>query len=192
MNKTLFQEPPENVDETWTHGAMLGGMCGYDEQQMAESYFVAGDALIGAVLDGQRDGCDMINPVMYVYRHGIELYLKAIVQPAVRDHNLASLLEHFCRHVRARYREPVPRWITKPVSELASYDRGSDIFRYETDRSGRYFPTDGEAWVDLRTVRKTMAFLLFAFRRVWIADQTGEALPVVARRPIETLDDVPG
>jgi hypothetical protein len=188
----IFQEPPPTIDETWTHGAMLGGMCGYDEQQMAESYFAAGDSLISAVLDGQRDGRHMINPVMYVYRHGVELYLKCIVRPSVRDHNLASLLERFCRHVRARYREPIPRWVTKPISELAAYDPGSDTFRYDTDRDGRYFQTDGESWVDLRTVRKEMSRLLFAFRRVWTADQAGEILPVILRRPIETFDDVPG
>ena len=173
-SKPIFQEPPEHVDETWTHGAMLGGMCGYDEQELAESYFAAGDALVQSVLDGKHDGRNMINPVMYVYRHAIELYLKCIVQPPVRNHNLASLLERFCQHVRERSQEPIPAWITKPISELAAYDRGSDVFRYESDRDGRYFPTGGESWVDLRSVRAQMARLLFAFRRVWRADATGD------------------
>lgn len=35
---SIFQEPPENVDETWTHGAMIGGMCGYSDHDLAGSY----------------------------------------------------------------------------------------------------------------------------------------------------------
>jgi hypothetical protein len=27
---SIFSEPPDAVDETWTHGAMLGGMMGYE------------------------------------------------------------------------------------------------------------------------------------------------------------------
>lgn len=68
MDRHIFQDPPHNVDETWTHGAMLGGMCGYGDEALAESYFLAGDALIATVIRGDATGHDLVNPVMYVYR----------------------------------------------------------------------------------------------------------------------------
>lgn len=174
MTESIFREPPPDADETWTHGAMLGGMCGYGEQDLAASYFLAGDTLIGAVLEHREGrGQDLIAPVMYLYRHGIELYLKCIVKPAERDHNLGALLEGFCRHVRRRYGEQVPSWITKPVSEFIRYDPASLIFRYEATH-GRGILDGGEVWVDFPSLKKRMTRLHKAFRRVLTADVTGE------------------
>ncbi len=110
-------------------------MIGYDQQDLADSYFLAGDTLIAAVLDERETGRSAINPVLYVYRHGIELYLKCIVQPLERTHSLGALLEAFCRHIRMTYKESVPAWITKPVSESATFDPTSDVFRYEHSSS---------------------------------------------------------
>lgn len=158
MSGSIFREPPPDVDETWTHGAMLGGICGYADEDLANSYFLAGDALIRAVLDGDTGRHDLINPVLYVYRHGIELYLKCIVRPDERNHNLGSLLEGFCRHIRQRYNEPVPSWITKPIAEFSTYDPRSDVFRYETNRDGRNHSqlAGGEICIDLPSVQRSM------------------------------------
>lgn len=180
MHRHIFQDPPHDVDETWTHGAMLGGMCGYGDDDLAESYFLAGDALIATVISGDASGHDLVNPVMYSYRHGIELYLKCIVQPDEKNHSLSSLLERFCRHIRTRYGESVPSVITKPIAELARYDRRSDVFRYETNRDGRTHEPlqgEGEFWIDLRSVKASMAVLRRSFRRVLWADRAGEIPP---------------
>jgi hypothetical protein len=186
----IFGEPPEALDEDWTHGALIGGMSGWwSEQQLAESYFLAADHLIATVLAGKERGQDLWGPIMYLYRHGIELFLKLIVQPAKQDHNLGALLEGFCAHIRSRYREKVPSWITRPISELAQIDPRSDLFRYRETKpieTAARLANRGEFWVDLRAIRKEMTRLLDAFQRVVIADETGEILP--ARR-LATLDD---
>jgi hypothetical protein len=175
---SIFQEPPEALDETWVHGALLGGMAGYDDESLADSYFLAGDTLIAAVLEGKEHSYDLIAPVLYVYRPGIELYLKRIVQPQEKDHRLGPLLEGFCRHIRTRWNEQVPRWITKPISEFIRYDPLSDAFRYETSRRDDDSPfNSGESWIDLRDLRNQMTRLRRAFRRVIVADWTGEVPP---------------
>lgn len=169
----IFAEPDPNTDETWTQGAMLGGMSGYDERDLAESYFLAGDTLTAVVADHKQDARELVNPVLYVYRHGIELYLKCILQPRAdeRDHNLGALLERFCQHVRDRYGEQVPTWVTEPISEFITYDPASTVFRY--DAMGTRLQNAGEFWVDLPTARATMGRLRRAFRRVIVADDTG-------------------
>jgi len=180
MRRAIFQEPPPNVDETWTHGAMLGGMIGYGDEDLAESYFLAGDTLIAAIANGEADGRELVNPVMYVYRHGIELYLKCIVRPEQKNHSLGSLLDAFCRHIREGYGEAVPAVITKPISEFAKYDQRSDVFRYETDRNGKTHEPlgyDGEFWIDLPSMKASMAVLRRSFRRVLWADRAGEIPP---------------
>src|SRR5687768_9291483 len=97
----IFDEVPENADETWTHGALLGGMGGCDDRELADSYFVAADALVESVL-ADRDSLrtrELVAPTMYLYRHGIELFLKLIVRPKKPDHNLDRLLGRLCRLV---------------------------------------------------------------------------------------------
>ena len=174
MTKTgdsIFNEPPEDLDETWTHGALMGGMSGYSDESLAPAYFSAGAALIDHVLEGDERGQDFVCPILYLYRHGIELYLKVIVQPSVRNHGLGSLLEGFCRHVRERYKEDVPAWVTRPITELAKFDPASD-FRYGRSRSQR-LANEGEFWVDLKALKRTMALIEYAFRRTVVADSCG-------------------
>jgi len=183
---SIFGEPPDGVDETWTRGAMLGGMMGYEPLEIADSYFRAGEILVETVLDRRRCGTefvearDVIHPIMFTYRHGLELYLKAILRTAPKTHNLGSLLEGFCRHVRERYLESVPSWFTKPVSEFITYDPTSVTFRYESTNS--QLARDGEFWVDLATLQVTMERLRLVLRRVFRSDQWGErAFPEYSR-----------
>jgi hypothetical protein len=155
-------------------------MIGYGDEDLAESYFLAGDTLIAAIANGDADGRELVNPVMYVYRHGIELYLKCIVQPEEKNHSLGSLLDAFCRHILEGYGETVPPVITKPIYEFATYDQRSDVFRYETDRNGKNHEPlgcDGEFWIDLPSLKTSMEVLRRSFRRVLWADRAGEIPP---------------
>jgi hypothetical protein len=171
----IFQEPPDDVDETWTHGAMLGGMAGYTELELANSYFLAANELVEVILSRRFDGCDLINPIMYSYRHSIELYLKCATQPRRRNHDLGSLLAEFCQHVVQRYGQPVPEWFTTPIAELAKYDERSDVFRYEESLSGtcRVIVRDGEFWVDLPWVKERLQHIRTGFMKVILADREG-------------------
>jgi hypothetical protein len=175
MSARIFEDIPEAVDETWTHvGAMLGGMTG--PLDLGDSYFLAGEALIESVLSRQNHGYELIYPIMYTYRHGVELYLKAIVSPAPRHHDLAALLGAFRAHIESRYGEKVPAWLANPISELATYDPASDVFRYEQTRHQR-LQNEGEFWVDLRALRDRMDRVRVAFRRVMSAEITGQIPP---------------
>lgn len=183
MNNRIFQDPPEAIDETWTHGALLGGMIGFSEEDLAESYFAAADALVGRVRKRRHEGRDLVNPILFLYRQGIELYLKAIVQPAKRDHDLAALLAAFRQHVHQRYTADLPQWLTDAVSELARYDPKADVFRYAEPRSRR-LEGEGEFWVDLTKLRRHMRFVKWAFARTLTADKFGlRDLNAMAPRP---------
>jgi hypothetical protein len=166
---------------------MLGGMTGYDDESLARSYFMAGGMLIEQVLTTGERGQEVICPILYVYRHGIELYLKVIIRPAERNHSIGSLLDAFCRHIKSQYGERVPSWITRPVGQLAEFDPGSDLFRYgQTKPSSisQKLTNSGEFWVDLRTLKRTMSLVEDAFRRVLVADAEGlEGLRRLGPRP---------
>ena len=78
--------------------------------------------------------------------------------------------------------------MTRPITELAEFDPGSDLFRYEETRPPEYsarLRLGSELWIDLRNLRETMDRLRTAFRRVSYADATGEIPP---REPIRPVD----
>lgn len=176
VDHLIFVEPPEDIDESWTHGAVLGGMVGYDDQSLARSYFMAGDMLIEQVLASDERGQDVVCPILYLYRHGIELHLKILMKPARLNHSIGSLLDAFSHHVQGKYREQVPPWLTGPIKQLADFDPNSDLFRYGRTKPpsvSQRFTNSGELWIDLKKLRKTMSRIERAFIRVAVAESEG-------------------
>jgi hypothetical protein len=73
----ILQEPPDDVDETWRHGILLVGG-GVDRHlALAPNYRECEEAMLEAALKsgGPRDWGF---PVLFAYRHTLELYLKII------------------------------------------------------------------------------------------------------------------
>lgn len=172
----IFVEPPGDIDETWIHGAMLGGMSGYDDQSLARSYFMAGAMLIEQTLESGELSQDVICPILYLYRHGIELHLKVLVKPAKLNHSIGSLLNKFSLQIQKKYGERVPPWLTGPISQLAEFDPSSDLFRYGRTKNpavSQKLTNSGELWIDLRTLKKTMSLIEQAFIRVGVAESVG-------------------
>lgn len=77
----LFADVPDEIDESWRHGALLGGMANQgDNFEIARSFRQAAEILISRnVKDAEAD--ELLFSVLYSYRHAAELYLKAILQP---------------------------------------------------------------------------------------------------------------
>ncbi len=189
---SIFQEPPPDIDETWTHGALLGGMCGYDNDSLADQYFRAARVLIDHVASSGERGHNLIGPVLYLIRHATELSLKIIVRPQRLNHDLIALLDLFRQHVRQKYKEEVPDWLASPILNLAKVDPTSDAFRYGQSRSGGL--RDGEYWIDFRTLGRTTLILQYCFERVAFADQLGVAeldkiAPMHGRAVLEDRDE---
>ena len=163
----LFQEPPDELDESWRHGTLIGGMAEIgDFFDLAESYKLAGDMLVDSALSND-EAFELVYPVVYNYRHATELYLKSIVAPA-RDesrkinHNLVSLLERFKKLVKGEFNATVPEWLENMILILNDADPDSTTFRYG-DGS---FLARGEVWVDLVHVKTQMGWLAESFQRI--------------------------
>jgi hypothetical protein len=165
----IFREVPDEIDESWRHGALVGGMVDLATEQrgmLATSFKRAGDTLLVAAL-ATESADDLLYPVLFNYRHSIELYLKAIVGPARRNHDLAGLISQFQDVVRAQFGVEVPAWILARLHEFHDVDGRSTTFRYP--ESGVAFQSgklQGEVWVDFHRLRLVMDRLEAAFVRV--------------------------
>jgi hypothetical protein len=157
-------------------------MGGYDDRELADSYFLAADALVETAL-ADRDSMrtrQLVAPTMYLYRHGIELFLKLIVRPKKPDHSLDRLLGRLRRLVRIRYKQELPDPIADAIVEFCRYDLHAVIFRFATDKKGRQARgkfESGEVWIDLRAAKTRMALVRYGLRRCLIAEEMGGQIP---------------
>ena len=156
----IFQDVPDDIDETWHWGIIFGGMVS-SNLLIARSYKEAADRLVdGALRDD--DVYEVGWPVFFLYRHAIELYLKEIVRPKELHHRL--LVDEFLEVVRARFRQELPGWVVARLREFAEWDPGSFAFRYAHGRKGGItFPE--ESWADLLQARKVVDELTGVFER---------------------------
>lgn len=156
----LFQELPDDLDESWRHGTVIGGMVeGGDTFALAESYKLAGDRLVDAATSTD-EAFDLIYPVIYNYRHAAELYLKATVTYYKEDHDLSWLLQEFKKELKAEFNSTLPQWFENIILAFNDFDPDSTTFRY----GGSFIP--GEVWVDLVHMKTLMGWLARSFQNI--------------------------
>lgn len=164
----IFQDPPDDLNENWRSGALLGGITqgAYDWLAIADAFKLAGDSLIQNV-PSNFEGYELVHPVLYCYRHAIELYLKTIVRPTKNTHNLAELLQKLIGYTRKHYQIAPPKILTELILEFDEYDKRSDAFRYPdpgitSTKTGHI----GEWWIDFEVLKESMDYLQRCFRKL--------------------------
>jgi len=61
----LFRDVPDEIDETWGHGTLIGGMAARHHAQVARSYKVAADELAGLALSSHEPH-ELDYPVLFL------------------------------------------------------------------------------------------------------------------------------
>jgi len=168
MNKSvnkIFQDVPDDIDEGWRHGALLGGMAtAFNQSDIARAYKAAGDVLAERCTR-EVEAYEVIYPLVFLYRHSLESYLKAIVEPEERNHGLHPLIEQLKNHILQKYNEILPSQVEAWLLEFDRADPGSSTFRY-ADTNMPDFNTDGECWVDIQNLKKVMDCLAGGFEKM--------------------------
>lgn len=155
LHTPLLQEPPEDLDETWRHGIFLNGG-GVDQfLELARSYKQSADALLDSALKSGEPR-DWGYPVLFAYRHTLELYLKIIGDVEEPIHSLEKCIQRVEKRHHQKIGFPIREWII----ELDKIDPYGTTFRYADDQAGTLRYT--EYWVDFVQFK-------FAMRRVFDA-----------------------
>jgi len=182
MYRPIFEalEPEHERDDEWSAppGFVIGGIANMSYQHLGQQYFNAAYILTEHIL-GREFFADyeLSNPVLYLYRHSVELLLKAIMQDAAKTHNLDTLSEEYRQFIRDEFEAEVPDWILQRMKELAEVDPNSTAFRYSEvyDRAAKADrPVEGEYHVDLRHLQSAMSVLNTALVGVIAAVACGE------------------
>lgn len=173
--RPLFAEPTEDCERedpfSGPMGFMFGGMFVPTRLELSQQYFDAANLLLEAIKKQRIEDYALTNPALFLFRHALELVLKAILEqaaegPPKNEHNLSVLLERVQSFAKDKYQQDVPGWIVSRIGEFAAIDPGSMAFRYGQDRYGgkksAFSSIPGETYVGLPYLQQSMEALYTA------------------------------
>lgn len=156
----LFHDYQHHYTPEWKKGVLFGGMAEYgDILTLAKSYKLAGDKLLEYAIKDDN-AFDLICPIVYNYRHATELFLKGIVVPEKKNHNLFQLLEDYKIMIKAQFNQDIPSWLQNIILVFHEFDGSSTTFRYGGT------PKRDEIFIDLHHMRTLMQKLELAFMSI--------------------------
>jgi hypothetical protein len=177
----VFQDLPDGMSEDWTHGVVIGGMATETSDiVVAEAYWWAAQQLIEPALRS-KEAFLYSYPILFLIRHALELYLKAILQPPKLDHNLVPLIEELDRLMQRQFGQKIPPVLRADLVRLASIDPNGMSFRYtmiKSKQGGSWVSLEGEYWVPLENLRRRMAVIFEGLQNV---DRRLRGLPLNRR-----------
>lgn len=151
LNSPIFQEPPDEMDETWQHGVLIGGMACRDLLQVARAYKLAADELVKQALSNYEPH-ELDYPILFLYRHTVEIYVKAALENPPEHHDLSQLIQL----LEAECGKKLAGWIKDRLWDFHRIDNMAALFRYADP------PADGELWIDFHQLQAVIDKLVQA------------------------------
>lgn len=145
LHSPLFQDPPEEMDETWQHGTLIGGMACRDLPQVARAYKLAADELLKQGTS-KYEPQELDYPVLFLYRHTVEVYLKAALNVPPEHHDLSSLIQL----LEAESGKKIAGWVKDRLWDFHKIDKMASLFRYADP------PDKCELWIDFHQLESVI------------------------------------
>lgn len=154
----IFRDIPHDIEERSASAALLVALSEFtDLYFIANSYKNAGDVLVDSAIENENS-YELIYPIIYNYRHSIELYLKDSITNRQISHSLTRPLEELKEILNLEFQIILPEWFERTVIAFNEYDPKGTSFRY-----GGSLP-EYETFVDLMHLKNLMGQLAKAFQ----------------------------
>lgn len=152
-NTPILQDSPEDLDETWRHGILMAGAGVDGPLALARNYRESANLLLETALKSGEPR-DWGFPVLFGFRHTLELYLKIIGEISDHTHSLSECVLSVERRHGVRIPSPAREWIV----ELDKIDPTGTAFRYADDDAVRALRNE-EFWLDFVQFKAAMALV---------------------------------
>ena len=160
FNTPIFQDIPDDIDETWTHGVLLNSMWIRPKIEVARAYKYAADELVKEALSFQEPHL-LDYPIFFTYRQTAELYLKLILNDSQISREIGHNLGMLIKAVENKLGKHISEWTRSRLHEFNEIDPTSDLFRY-ADRPPQHKELV-EFWVDFLQLKTVMDRLVESF-----------------------------
>jgi DNA-binding transcriptional MerR regulator len=154
IHSPLFQDDaPDEIDETW-YGTIIGGMASRSKHaDVALAYWKAAKELLKRARR-EYEPNELDFPILFLVRHCLEIYLKAMLKKPPEHHDLEKL----SLLVEKERGNRLADGVIDRVHDFHQIDIKSSMFRY-----GSWAP--GEYWVDFHHLSVVMEELTGAFEK---------------------------
>lgn len=136
-NSKLFK-----MSDSGKMNALIGSYFSNDPRLLAEGYFEAANILVESLASNPSN--ILVYPIVFLYRHYIELALKAVLyefeklgypltKKEKKGHNLTILLEKVNEITRKKLNQQLTDETCNIIREFNLYDPNSETFRYSLD-----------------------------------------------------------
>ena len=165
----IFTEPPDELGEYEFHfGTFAVGAGGMNEFEVARAFGEAADRLLATAAE-RRESWEAAYPILFCYRHALELYLKALMPNQRHGHRLGDLADSLKPHIESRYPADQVSWLLDRIAEFDRLDPKSTVFRYPDGAHSSYkagAAPDPETWVDFRRLQRSAHKMFQGFERI--------------------------
>ena len=142
------------MDETWRHGTLIGGMACRDLLQVARAYRLAADELLKQGLK-KYEPHELDYPILFLYHHTVEVYLKAALNDPPEHHDLNRLIQL----LEVESGGKILGWVRDRLWDFHRIDKMAALFRYADP------PADGELWIDFQQLQGVISKLVQAIEQ---------------------------
>src|SRR6185369_2751270 len=166
LNRSIFEDCPDDLGEQDFHfGLLVVGMGSMEGVEVARAFAVAGDCLLDTALK-MRETWEAAYPILFCYRHALELYLKAVIpEDTKKTHGLSDLWAALRPHLERRYRPEHVTWLRDRIMEFHNIDPRATAFRYHDSRP----QGDPELWCDLDNLKRMVEVMFRALEHIRLA-----------------------
>ncbi|MBL7647516.1 MAG: hypothetical protein JNK74_15125 [Candidatus Hydrogenedentes bacterium] len=129
-----IDDPLFGFDEDFEVGAnkvlMLGESDISTHGGMALAYKNAADILVQKALDRDETSWEIAAPIMYLYRHSLELSLKWATQSNAKCHDLEGMIQQANERAKQQTGKALHPAVIERMQEFSEFDKKGFAFRY--------------------------------------------------------------
>lgn len=155
--QNIFTDPPDGLgEEEFYFGTFAPGMGSMVNVEVARAFAEAADRLMEAAA-AQQESWEAAYPILFCYRHALELYLKSLLPDRAQGHRLNDLVQSLKPYLESRYPVDQVVWLTERIAEFDRIDPKSTVFRYPDGPATSYKNGEEpspETWVDFRRLQR--------------------------------------
>ena len=102
------------------------------QMSLSSAYYNSAQALLDISVDPYSiyDIQATIHPIMFLFRHSIELAIKGILPTTLKHHKLDKLYQHLVNYLKEKYDLHLASDIFELITFISSFDNQSTLFRY--------------------------------------------------------------
>lgn len=139
LNKKILIDQ-DTVDElTLDNYVAIGGLIDLiGMRTIADSYKNRADDLVEIAVNNRDIAYEYTYPILFLYRHALELYLKIISTDIKKTHKFDNLILNLREKAKDRLPDKILRELISRIDEFKELDNRSTRFRYGNQLGGEY------------------------------------------------------